>query len=96
MDIFCMIISKTAVDRDRERTTVLVSKLPQSAVDDDLHKLFKDVGISPVYSIPSNTISLQCGEIREISIKKLPNELVATVEFMDHVSGVTRSYLGVV
>lgn len=60
---------KPALKRDRERTTVLVSKLPQTAVDDDLHKLFKD-----------------CGEIRELSIKKLPNELVATVEFKDHES----------
>jgi len=38
-------------DRDRERTTVLVSKLPESAVDDDLRKLFKDVGaLCPVNS----------------------------------------------
>lgn len=55
--------------RDRERTTVLVSHLPQVATQDDVRKLFKD-----------------CGDIREIVIKKLPNELVATVEFMERES----------
>jgi RNA recognition motif-containing protein len=55
--------------RDRERTTVLVSNLPEIATQDEVQKLFKD-----------------CGEIREIILKKLPNELVATVEFMERES----------
>lgn len=55
--------------RDRERTTVLVSNLPEATTQDEVQKLFKD-----------------CGEIREIVLQKLPNELVATVEFMDRES----------
>lgn len=55
--------------RDRERTTVSVSNLPEAATQQDVEKLFKD-----------------CGEIREVVLKKLPNELVATVEFMDRES----------
>lgn len=38
-----VILTDAPFQRDRERTTVLVSKLPQVAADEDLHKLFKDV-----------------------------------------------------
>jgi squamous cell carcinoma antigen recognized by T-cells 3 len=62
-------IDAANLKRDRKRTTVLVSNLPEAATQDGVQKLFKD-----------------CGEIREIVLKKLPNELVATVEFMDRES----------
>ncbi|KAG1792920.1 uncharacterized protein HD556DRAFT_1238518 [Suillus plorans] len=57
-----------SLKRDRENCTVFVADLPSEATEADLKALFKDAS---------------CGDIRDIKFTRMPETLVATVEFHD-------------
>lgn len=75
--------------RDRENSTVFVADLPEGVTEQDLQILFKDVRVILRQGFGSKfLIQMQCGEIREIKVTRLPAALVATVEFFSRVSPV--------
>jgi len=71
--------------RDRENCTVFVADLPNDVMDEDIHKLFNDVSVSPCAQVVLIYPCLKCGNVREVKITTLPDALVATVEFQERV-----------
>ncbi len=59
--------------------------MPSTTSEEDLKTLFKDVrSLSPSTAYAyTDVFFLQCGVVREVKITPLPNNLVATVEFME-------------
>jgi len=71
--------------RDRENCTVFVADLPNDVIDEDIHRLFSDVSVSPCARVVIIDPHLKCGNVREVKITPLPDALVATVEFQERV-----------
>lgn len=81
--------------RDRENATVMVANLASTTNESDLRKLFRDVSLDSNSDLPrqwhSDRHTIQCGDIREMKLKTVGGETVATVEFTARVRHDNRS-----